>query len=65
MLIIYLDQTCSFVCELVTDTILCLKEQKKYYDVVFWISYYKCSIVEITAIGDHIRTHWYTQSLTV
>lgn len=39
--------------------------KKKYYDVVFWISYYKCSIVGITAIGDHIRTHWFTQSLTV
>lgn len=29
MLIIHLDQTCSFVCELVTDTKLCLKEPKK------------------------------------
>lgn len=34
----------------------------KYYDFVFWISYNKCSIVEITTISDRIRTNWFTKT---
>lgn len=33
--------------------------KKKYYDVVFWIFYYKCLIVEIIVIGGYIWIYWF------